>query len=254
MRCAAADERSARCRPDVVDLHDQRDHAVDQQRDADGHHHQDHRAGEEGLVGDLVEGDDHDLGRQDEVGADRALDHLVLRGLRGHRVVVGGRSPVRCTARPVAAVGAVGAPAASAQGAPDLVRALVAEVGRAEHEDRGDRPRQELAEQQRRREDHQQLVAQGARGDAPDDRHLAVGGDAVDVLRGDGRVVDHHAGGLDARATRGRADVVDRRRGQPGQRGDVVEEPEETCAHRARSGVGAGGRDAGRGDGVTSSG
>ena len=53
----------------------------------------------------------------------------------------------------------------AAEPVPDLLRALVAEVGAAEHEDRGEQERQELAEQQDRRQDDQQLVAQRAHGD-----------------------------------------------------------------------------------------
>ena len=57
---------------DVVHLHDERDHAVDQDGDREGDDDEDDGPAEEGLVGDLVERDDHDLGGQDEVGADRA--------------------------------------------------------------------------------------------------------------------------------------------------------------------------------------
>jgi hypothetical protein len=43
----------------------------------------------ERLIGHLVEGDDHDLGRQDEVGSDRTADHgllLIRLGLIGGRL------------------------------------------------------------------------------------------------------------------------------------------------------------------------
>ena len=80
--------------------------------------------------------------------------------------------------------------------APDLLRTLVAEVAAADHQDRGEQPRQELAEQQRRREDEQQLVADRADRDPLDHRQLAVRGDAVDVLRRHRGVVDDDAGGL----------------------------------------------------------
>ena len=81
---------------------------------------------------------------------------------------------------------------------PDLLGALVAEVGAADHEDRGQQPRQELAEQQGRREDDEQLVAQRADGDPLDDRQLAVGGEALHVARRDGGVVDDDARRLGA--------------------------------------------------------
>jgi hypothetical protein len=73
--------------PDVVHLHDGADDAVDDaigddQRDDD----QDDEPRPERLVGHLVEGDHHDLGRQDEVGADRAADgHLLLGVLTARR-------------------------------------------------------------------------------------------------------------------------------------------------------------------------
>jgi hypothetical protein len=43
---------------------------------------------------------------------------------------------------------------------PELLGPLVAEVGAAEHQEGSQQPRQELAEQQRRREDEEQLVSQ----------------------------------------------------------------------------------------------
>ena len=92
-------------------------------------------------VGDLVQRDHHDLGRQDQVGADRAGDHgaLGVRPVLGHRVIV---------------------VVVAAQPAPDLLGALEAEVAAADHQDRRQQARDELAEQQRHREDDQQLVAQ----------------------------------------------------------------------------------------------
>ena len=123
----------------------------------------------------------------------------------------------------------------AADAVPDLLGALVAEVGAADHQDRRQQPGQELAEQQGRREDEQQLVAQRADRDPLDHRQLAVGGDAVDVLRGHGRVVDDHAGRLRAGAARGRADVVDRGRRQPRERGDVVEQREQASSHGAKA-------------------
>ena len=63
--------------------------------------------------------------------------------------------------------------------------------------------------------------------------------DPCDVLRGDGGVVDDHAGGLGAGPAGGGADVVDRRGRELRQRGDVVEQGEQAAAHRgpARSAV-----------------
>ncbi len=118
---------------------------------------------------------------------------------------------------------------------PDLVRALVGEEATAEDEDHGQQLREELSQQDRRREDEEQLVAQRADRDLLDDRQLALGRGAVEVLRGDGGVVDDHAGGLGARPAGRGTDVVDGRSGDAGQRGDVVEQGEESCGHQAVS-------------------
>ena len=101
----------------------------------------------------------------------------------------------------------------AADPAPHLLGALVAEVGAAEHQQRCQQPRQELAEHQDRRQDEEQLVAQRPDGDPLDDRHLALGGHAVDVLRRDGGVVDDDARRLGAGPARRGPDVVDRRGG-----------------------------------------
>ena len=148
----------ARCSPTSSIFTMSADDAVDQDGDREGDDDEDDRPAEERLVGDLVERDHHDLGRQDEVGADRAPVTIVFsrprpRSSAGRRGLVVAADPL-----------------------PDLLGALVAEVGAADHQDRGEQPRQELAEQQRRREDEQQLVPQRADGDALDDRQLAVGG------------------------------------------------------------------------------
>ena len=65
-----------------------------------------------------------------------------------------------------------------AEGVHDLVGALVAEVRAADHEDDLDERRRDLAEDDRDRQDEQQLVAQRADGDPLDDRQLALGGEA----------------------------------------------------------------------------
>ena len=72
---------------DIVELHDQRDRAIDADGDRDrdrdqrrGGHPQRHRA-------EAGERDRHDFRRQDEVGADRALDLQLLElGRVGHGV------------------------------------------------------------------------------------------------------------------------------------------------------------------------
>ena len=99
---------------------------------------------------------------------------------------------------------------------PYLLGALVAEVRRADHQDRRQQPRQELTEQQRGGQDEQQLVAQGSNRDPLDDRQLALGGNAVHVLRRHCGVVDDDSSRLGGRAPSGGADVVDRCGREPG--------------------------------------
>src|SRR5262245_25042829 len=123
-------------------------------------------------------------------------------------------------------------PAVLAEAAPYLLGALVAEIRRADHQDRRQQPRRELTEQQSGGQDEQQLVAQRSDRDPLDDRQLALGGDAVHVLRRHRGVVDDDSGGLGGRASGGGADVVDRCGREPSQSGDVVEKPEQTSAHR----------------------
>jgi hypothetical protein len=116
-----------------------------------------------------------------------------------------------------------------------LLSALVTQVGGADHQDRREQPRHELTEQQRGGKDEQQLVAQGSDGDPLDHRQLALGGNAVDVLRGHSGVVDHDTRGFGGRASGCRADVVDGGGREPCQRRNVIEEPEQPRTHRVPS-------------------
>ena len=84
-----------------------------------------------------------------------------------------------------------------------LVGALVGEERATEDQDHRQQPRQELPQQHGRRKDEEQLVAQRADGDLLDDRQLARGGRAVQVLRRHRGVVDDHTGGLRAGARSG---------------------------------------------------
>ena len=154
--------------------------------------------------GDVGQRDRHDLGREDEVGADRA-------------------------ARPSASSSACGsaAPAPSfaswrwascgTERLVDLLGALVAEIGAAEHQQRRDRPGREEAEQQRGRQQEEELVLQRAAARSADDRQLAVGGEADDVARRHRGVVDHDAGGLGAGLRRLAGHVVERGRRDLGE-------------------------------------
>lgn len=55
---------------DVIHLHDERDDTVDTDGDRNADDGEDDRATGQGLTGHLVEGDDHDLAAEDEVGGD----------------------------------------------------------------------------------------------------------------------------------------------------------------------------------------
>jgi hypothetical protein len=116
--------------------------------------------------------------------------------------------------------------------APRLLGTLEAQVRGTDHQDDREQPRHELTEQQRRRQDEHQLVAQGSDRDPLDHRQFAIGGDAVDVLGCHRGVVDDDACRLGGRSPGSGADVVDRCGRKPGKRGNVVEKSEQTSAHR----------------------
>ncbi len=138
-----AQRPSGEVQPDIVELHDQGDQPVHARRDEQADDHQ--RGGLDGErpLGDIGERDGEDLGREDEIGADRALD---LGRFEMGRIAVPRRFRV---------FGAM-----AQQCLEDLLRALEAQEGAAEHEDGRDRDRQEGAEDQRRRQQDEQLVAQ----------------------------------------------------------------------------------------------
>ena len=104
-----------------------------------------------------------------------------------------------------------------------LLHALEAEEGAADHHQRDHRPGHEGAQQQRGR--HQdRLVEHRALGDRPDHRKLALGIDARDLLRVEREVVAKHAGGLLGGDLGHHRDVVE-------HGGDVVEQGEQTGGH-----------------------
>jgi DNA invertase Pin-like site-specific DNA recombinase len=83
----------------------------------------------------------------------------------------------------------------------ELLEALVAEIGAAQHEERRHGPRRERADGQRRR--HQNgLVEEGALEDRPHDRQLAVGPEPGHLLGVEREVVAEHARGLPRRGLR----------------------------------------------------
>ncbi len=202
--------RSGEAHAEVVGLHDQRHHAVDADGDQHGNDGQHHGLGDKIGRRDGGQRDGHDLRRQNEIGADGAGHLLVLQRLVALRQLGRHLHARRRMAGPGDHV-------------VHLLVALEGEVEPAQHQQRGDGLRQEGAEQQRGGKQEQQLVLQRADGDAPDDGQLALCGEARDVARGHGRVVDDDAGRLGARLHRLRSRVIERCRRQLGQRHDVVQ-------------------------------
>ena len=191
---------------DVVHLHDQRDHTVNPERDRDADQRQHDRLSDDRRGRHFGKRDRHDFGRQDQVGADRARHFLRLqrRGVAFHRRGFG-RMPAE-------------------DRLDDFLGPLITQIGAAEHQERGHQPRREGAQQQRRRKQDQQFVAQRPERDLADDRQFALGGEARDVARSHRGIVDDHAHRLAAGLAGCGGDVVERRGGELGDRGDIVEQ------------------------------
>jgi hypothetical protein len=154
-----------------------------------------------------AERDHDDLGRQDEVGADRALD---LVALDVEQVGVGrhGRRQLLVVRRVLGR--------AVQEFVGQFLETFEAQVGAAHHQQRRDGLRQERRDRERGR--HQdRLVAQRAERHRPDDRQLAVGIHAADLLGIQGQVVAQHAGRLLGRDLAHQGDVVE-------HAGDVVDQ------------------------------
>ncbi len=113
-----------------------------------------------------------------------------------------------------------------------LLVTLEGEIETAQHQKRRDGLGEEGAEQERCREQEQELVAERADRNAPVDRQLALRGEAGDVARGHCRIVDDDTGRLGARLHRLSRRVVQRSRGELGQ-GDHVVQQRQQAAHSA---------------------
>jgi hypothetical protein len=199
---------------DVVHLDDEGDDAVDEDRDAHRHDDEDDQSREEGLVATSLSA--MTMISAERMKSVRIAPATIVFSWSSHLHDGGGFFP-----------GVV-----AADLLPDLLGTLEAQVGAADHEEGGERPRQELREQHDRRKDEHQFVADRPDGDPLDDRQLAVRSESLDIARGDGRVVDDDARSLDAGPPRGRSDVVDRGCRQFGDGRDVVEKRGQPTAHR----------------------
>jgi hypothetical protein len=158
-----------------------------------------------------AKGNRHDLGGQDEIGANGAPDLLLL----DHRMIDG---------TGLGGVQGVIAAMVARKSMRDFLGAFEAEIGAADHQDRSDRPGQEGGEEKRRGQQEEQLVLEAAAGDAPDDRQLALRFEPGDIAGGDGRIVDDDARCLAARLAGGGTDIVEAGGRQFGEAGDVVEQ------------------------------
>jgi len=116
----------------------------------------------------------------------------------------------------------------------ELLEPLVAEIDAADHQERQHGPRCQGADGQRRR-DQDGLVQQGALGDRPYHRELAVGSYARHLLGVEREIVAQNAGGLLRGGLREHGDVVEHGR-------DIVEESEQARGHGPRDSVARTGR------------
>ena len=112
-----------------------------------------------------------------------------------------------------------------------LFGAFEAQVEPPDHQDRCHRPRRKFADRQCRRQQHQQLVAQAALGDRPDDRQFALRSELSHIGRGHRSIVDHYPGSFRASFGCRRADIVERCGCQLGNHGYVVEKCDQTRWH-----------------------
>ena len=161
-----------------------------------------------------VQGDDHDFGRQDEVGAHSPADDLLfLFGTAFDR-----RSLFRM--------------GTTESQLPQLLGTFVAQIQPADHKQGSEHPREELAEQHDRRQDEHQFVDDRPAGDFPHNGEFASRRKAVDIARGDRSIVNNNAGGF-GRSTPGcSTDVIDGCGSCARQCDNVVKKGGKTTGHR----------------------
>ena len=203
----------------IVGLHDQRDHAIDRDGDPDSDNRQHERLGPEcsraGTAASVIA----------MISADRMKSVLIALATFSSSSVCGFNATVP-------SCGFMRVRMMRHDGFEHLFHALVAEIGAAEHQQRRDRPGQEVAERQRGGQQDQELVAKRSRRDLADDRQFALGGESDHVAWRDRGIVDDDAGRLDPRLG-GLADhIVKRSRRHLCDRRDIVEKGDQSDAHR----------------------
>ena len=134
-----------------------------------------------------AQGNGDDFGRENEVGANRALDLVFLQGHQVYRRVLQRLQQLGLMGRVVfcAVQKLVG----------QLLKAFKTQKGTANHQQRRDQPRRHDADSQGRgHQDH--LVQQRAFAHGPHHRQLALGRHAGNLLRIQGEVVPQNTGGF----------------------------------------------------------
>ena len=117
----------------------------------------------------------------------------------------------------------------------DFLRALVAEIGSAKHQQWRDGLRDEVAECKRGGQQDQELVAKRSRRNLAYDRQFAFGCEADHITRRDRRIVNDDARCLHPGFSRLGRDIVKRGGRNLGYRCYVVEKSNQTDAHGLRS-------------------
>ncbi len=112
-----------------------------------------------------------------------------------------------------------------------LFRSFERQIDTADHEKRHDEGRREIAENERQRQQEDELVAQRSLGDLPDDRQFAFRLQPHDIFRGDGRVVDDDARRLGAGLCRLSCDIVERGCRHLRNGCDIIEKCEQAGCH-----------------------
>ena len=191
---------------EIVELDDAGHQAVNRRGNGDGDDRQDHDLLGETGAGHRAQRNGDDFRREDEVGSHGALDLVLLE-----------RQPLflRLQFRGGADVflACLGATVQKLVG--QLFRAFVTEKRAAQHQQRGDQPGSDHADQKRRRHQNQ-LVAQRPFRHSPHDWQLATGANAGDLLGIERQIVTQHARRLLGSHLGHEGNVVE-------QRGDIVE-------------------------------
>ena len=197
----------------VVELDDSGNQAIHTNRHQNSDRRQDHDLRAHGRVLHRAERDDDDLGGQDRVRTDGALDTPPL---EFHHVDF----RIHDGIEPLLTVCLVFRPGVQ-QRMRNLLEALVTKERTAKHQQRRDEPRQERAEQQRAG-NKDGLVNGRSLEHGPNDRQFPVSPDARDLLRVQGEVVAQHARSLLRRYSCLLCGDTGHRRNVVEQRGNVI--------------------------------